>query len=105
MNRDVCEHFNPAPCARCRRLQLANIIEQDPTTTWGYREASHAAAAELRRLHALNVELLEALHWIDRRCPKRLMDQALHKIHQEAAHDAGARARAAIARAEGKNHE
>jgi hypothetical protein len=61
MNRDVCEHFNPAPCAGCRRLQLANIIEQDPTTTWGYREAAHAAAAELRRLSAENKELLELL--------------------------------------------
>jgi hypothetical protein len=49
MNRDVCEHFNPAPCAGCKRLALADTIEQDPTTTWGYREASHAAAAELRR--------------------------------------------------------
>jgi hypothetical protein len=38
-------------------LRLADIIEQDPTTTWGYREASHAAAAELRRLHAENVQL------------------------------------------------
>jgi hypothetical protein len=33
--------------------RLADIIEQDPTTTWGYREASHAAAAELRRLIAV----------------------------------------------------
>jgi hypothetical protein len=45
-------------------LRLADIIEQDPTTTWGYREASHAAAAELRRLHELNGELLEALKLI-----------------------------------------
>jgi hypothetical protein len=42
-------------------LRLADIIEQDPTTTWGYREASHAAAAELRRLHAQRDALLEAL--------------------------------------------
>jgi hypothetical protein len=62
MNRDVCEHFNPVdlPCDKCT-LQLANTIEEDPTTTWGYREAAHAAAAELRRLHAVNEELLEAL--------------------------------------------
>ena len=36
---------------------LADIIEQDPTTIWGYREASHAAAAELRRLHTENERL------------------------------------------------
>ena len=45
-------------------LRLADIIEQDPTTTWGYREASHAAAAELRRLHEVNQELLAALVYL-----------------------------------------
>jgi hypothetical protein len=60
------------------------------------------AAAELRRLHALNGELLEALRWIERRCPAQLLQQELHRIHMEAAHDAGACARAAIARAEGE---
>lgn len=38
-------------------LWLADTIEEDPTTTWGYREAAHAAAAELRRLHAVNKRL------------------------------------------------
>ena len=71
-------------------------------THLGGEVAEYADVVEaVRRLHALNGELLEALRWIDRRCPKRLMDQELHKIHQEAAHDAGACARAAIARAEG----
>ena len=42
-------------------LRLADLIEEDPMTTWGYREASHAAAAELRRLHAEN----ERLHQIN----------------------------------------
>jgi hypothetical protein len=42
-------------------LRLADTIEEDPTTTWGYREAAHAAAAELRRLHAVNADLLQAL--------------------------------------------
>jgi hypothetical protein len=42
-------------------LRLADIIEQDPTTTWGYRETSHAAAAELRRLHHNNQVLKDAL--------------------------------------------
>jgi hypothetical protein len=58
------------------------------------------AAAELRRLHAVNAELLKALKWIDRRCPKHLLDSDPHKIHREAAYDAGASARAAIAKAE-----
>ena len=40
--------------------RLADTIEEDPTTTWGYREAAHAAAAELRRLHA-DVEELDGL--------------------------------------------
>ena len=60
------------------------------------------ASAELRRLHAVNAELLEALRWIERRCPAQLLQQELHRIHMEAAHDAGACARAAIARAEGE---
>jgi hypothetical protein len=61
------------------------------------------AAAELRRLHAVNAELLEALRWIERRCPAQLLPQDLHRIHMEAAHDAGACARAIIAKAEGEN--
>jgi hypothetical protein len=48
---------------RSEAHRLADIIEQDPTTTWGYREASHAAAAELRRFHA---ELVESERWRDR---------------------------------------
>ena len=59
------------------------------------------AAAELRRLHAVNAELLEALRWIERRCPAQLLLKDLHRIHMEAAHDAGACARAATAKAEG----
>jgi hypothetical protein len=46
-----------------------------------------------------NQELLEALAWIANRCPVHLMDHPLHNIHKEMAHDAGARARAAIAKA------
>lgn len=48
---------------RSEAHRLADIIEQDPTTTWGYREASHAAAAVLRRLHAV---LVESEKWRDR---------------------------------------
>jgi hypothetical protein len=78
-------------------LRLADTIEEDPTTTWGYREAAHAAAAELRRLHAANQELLEAL--------KRLHDATwlVSRGHyNEELHDiAVSKARAVIAKAEG----
>jgi len=53
----------------------------------------HSAAAELRRLHAVNAELLEAL--------KRIADP--RNIHF--AGDAQVVARAAIARAEGELNE
>ena len=46
--------------------------------------------------------LLGALAWIDNRCPVHLMDHPLHNIHKEMAHDAGARARYAIAKATGE---
>ena len=96
---------------------LASIADAyDPDA---YREA----AAELRRLHAEHVEdqnviavwrgramraeqqrdeLLEALRWIERRCPAQFLKQEPHVIHTEAAHDAGACARAAIAKTECK---
>ena len=71
------------------------------------------AAAELRRLFELAHEqhseiyglrlkvmnLQKALHWIADRCPLMLMEQPLHGIHKEMAHDAGACARAAIGEA------
>ena len=73
----------------------------------------HEAAAELRRLFELAHEqhseiyglrlkvmnLQRALHWIADRCPLMLMEQPLHGIHKEMAHDAGACARAAIGEA------
>jgi hypothetical protein len=58
-----------------------------------------AAQNDNDRLCEVNATLLEALKWIDRRCPKHLLDSDLHKIHREAAYDAGASARAAIAKA------
>ena len=62
---------------RSEAHRLADIIEQDPTTTWGYREASHAAAAELRQLHSVNTELGAALRRLISYCnnlENRLMD-------------------------------
>lgn len=58
------------------------------------------AATELRRLHAVNEELLGALKWIERRCPELFIKEPIPtKLHWEAAYDAGACARAAIAKA------
>jgi hypothetical protein len=67
-------------------LQLADALETRAIT---FRDKAEAAA-ELRRLHALNAELLEAL--------KRIADP--RNIHF--AGDAQVVARAAIARAEGE---
>ena len=77
-------------------------VDDGPYSTSYYPVGAmaHEAAAELRRLHSVNAELLGALKWIDRRCPKHLLDSDPHKIHREAAYDAGASARAAIAKAE-----
>jgi hypothetical protein len=76
-------------------LRLADWLDADACDL----QTPRLAAAELRRLHAVNAELLKALKWIDRRCPKHLLDSDPHKIHREAAYDAGASARAAIAKA------
>lgn len=85
-------------------LRLAELLERRgyATLTTGTRLVDGEIAAELRRLYALNQELLVALHWIADRCPVHLSDHPLHGIHREMAHDAGACARAAIARAEGR---
>jgi hypothetical protein len=77
---------------RPEALRLADTIEEDPITTWGYREAAYAAAAaELRRLHAVNQELLEALKRIDKEFRK------YGRQHWPEAE----KARAVIAKAEG----
>jgi hypothetical protein len=89
-----------AKANRPEALRLADALE----AYWGAdlgHDRERQAAAELRRLHAENGELLEALRWIERRCPAQLLLKDLHRIHMEAAHDAGACARAAIAKAEG----
>jgi len=72
-------------------LRLADAI--DPLTRdWLDNLTCGAAAAELRRLHALNGELLEALKRIDKEFRK------YGRQHWPEAE----KARAAIARAEGK---
>jgi hypothetical protein len=67
-------------------LRLADLIDS------GLKNAAHheEAAAELRRLHALNVELLEAL-------------KALCESHSRFSGGVWDKARAAIAKAEGQH--
>ena len=48
------------------------------------------------RLRLKNGRLREALQWIASRCPTQFVDLQPHRIHLEAAHDAGACARAAL---------
>ena len=74
-------------------LRLADALEEKDYPP------RRAAAAELRRLHAVNAQLLEALEWIANRCPEQMLKQPFHTVHQEAVYDAGACARAAIAAA------
>jgi len=100
-------------------LRLAAILEDEKMHSMAI---DTEAATELRRLHAelerksdaiqrlwkerdelraLNAELVEALRWIDMRCPAILLDHPLHRgLHMEAAYDAGACARAALAKVE-----
>jgi hypothetical protein len=79
-------------------LRLCEVVDYLREPSAFQREA----AAELRRLHSVNVALLATLRWIERRCPSEFLKQEPHVIHTEAAHDAGACARAAIAKSEGK---
>ena len=53
--------------------------------------------AKIEALKAENERLREALQWIASRCPTdKFVDLQPHRIHLEAAHDAGACARAAL---------
>ncbi len=111
----LAEHLKfPAHCPNeyVMRMQAAEELlrlhaENERLTTLladvGQVEAELTEKSDaVRRLHAVNQELLEALRWIERRCPAQLLLQDLHRIHMEAAHDAGACARAAIAKATGE---
>jgi hypothetical protein len=84
----------------------AEARQEERDRKWRYekslRDKAAAKRAEMERRAALFPELLEALRWIERRCPAEFLKQEPHVIHTEAAHDAGACARAAIAKAEGK---
>ena len=67
-------------------LSMADMLDSE-ALRWGTPEL-YKAAAELRRLHAVNAELLEALRWVAR-------VYAMDYEYQ-------AKARAAIAKAEGE---
>jgi hypothetical protein len=86
----------------------------DPTIAAWHRQDE--LRKELRRLHEVEVaygvmkkqsetriaELEHALDWIARRCPEQFLKQEPHRVHWEAAYDAGACARAALDRAGGE---
>jgi hypothetical protein len=63
MNRDVCEHGNPEPCGKCmpEALRLADALGRYYTHLTVVPDINREAAAELRRLHAVNADLLQAL--------------------------------------------
>ena len=76
-------------------LRLADALVADAVSPIDLK-----AAAELRRLHSVNAELLKSLEWIANRCPDDMLILPLNPIHQEASYDAGACSRAAIAKAQ-----
>ena len=71
MSRDVCQHFNPIdlPCDQCDERGFPNALFlarelNAPIGTQSTHSTMQQAAAELRRLHALNAELVEALQLV-----------------------------------------
>ena len=101
----IGEALNPPMAALMAALaQQAEPVDQD--RDWSLLEATQGSLrehmAEVQRLREQRDALLEALRWIAQRCPRVLRTHALHQMHLEAAHDAGACARAAIKAAEEK---
>ena len=81
-------------------LRLADELDR----VYGYPD-TNAAATELRRLHAVNQELLEALQWYEAKAVQ-MGRAAIHQdsklmleLMKEIAVEYGAQARAAIAKA------
>ena len=83
--------------AKLRRLH-EEVTEQGRLLSMS-AERELSLLAKIDRLKKLNAELLKAHYWISNRCFEQLMDHPLHQIHKEMAHDAGAYARTAIAKA------
>jgi hypothetical protein len=85
-----------------QEMRLLSVEQLRFVSDTAYEAGVRASQDELRRLEAVNAQLLEALEWIANRCPKQMLNQPLHTLHQEAVYDAGACARAAIAAAKVK---
>ena len=71
-------------------LRLAERLELYDATRSGYAKHCHFAAAELRRLHAVNQELVASLK------------ECVHFVEYDPGNVIGKKARAAIAKAEGE---
>ena len=95
-----CKTHHPPTVWEKREARNAEWNKEFAARQLAIKEAQ-AAKDEAARRAALYPELLEALRWIERRCPAQLLLKDLHRIHMEAAHDAGACARAIITKAEG----
>jgi len=93
-------HHPPTVAAKFQARQAERERERNEQAAAQKQAAAERAEMEWRA--ALFPKLLEALLWIERRCPAEFRKQNPHVIHTEAAHDAGACARAAIAKAEGR---
>jgi len=92
MNRDVCEHGNPEPCGKCKAVAL-RLADQLGVRYSGFPTCEQAAF-ELRRLHAVNQELLTLL--------KDWVESFVDCIEGGEADEMVAATRAAIAKAEGQ---
>ena len=79
-------------------LRLAERLERYDSERSGYAKHCHAAAAELRRLHEVNTELLAVLDFYARYILRGKAGDA--SILTPIDHDCGDRARAAIKKAE-----
>ena len=89
---DICAGNDVMPDLDVVAAELRRLFElahDQHTTIYGLR-------LSVMNLQKESQEQLNALHWIADRCPLMLMEQPLHDIHKEMAHDAGACARAAI---------
>ena len=91
---DACDILRARLAAPCLEVTV------DPRLTLDEAAAiSSALAAPSEGIEALrreNERLRDALQWIASRCPTQFVDLQPHRIHLEAAHDAGACARAAL---------
>ena len=86
-----------------QEMRLLSVEQLRFVSDTAYEAGVRASQDELRRLEAVNAQLLKALEWIANRCPEQMLKQPLHTIHRESAYDAGACARAAIAAAKDSN--